>query len=98
MNKLKQLSDDYDVTVDNMKVGDKVIVTKSIAGVFNQKAVIDGINETLKFYRVELTEGHTLSGGRTCNIFEISSLYWKSESIKLDLQETRNDKLKDLGI
>ncbi len=76
-----------------MKVGDKVIVTKSIAGVFKQKAVIDGINESLKFYRVELTEGHTLSGGRTCNIFEISN-----ESIKLDIQQTRNDKLKDLGI
>ena len=76
-----------------MKVGDKVIVTKSIAGVFKQKAVIDGINETLKFYRVELIEGTTNSGGRTCNIFEISN-----ESIKLDIQQTRNDKLKDLGI
>jgi hypothetical protein len=78
-----------------MKVGDKVIVTKSIAGVFNQKAVIDGINETLKFYRVELTEGHTLSGGRACNIFQYNG---DRETIELDLQETRNDKLKDLGI
>jgi hypothetical protein len=78
-----------------MKVGDKVIVTKSIAGVFNQKAVIDGINETLKFYRVELTESTTLSGGRTCNIFYHSG---DRETIELDLQETRNDKLKYLGI
>jgi|AACY02.14.fsa_nt_gi hypothetical protein len=77
-----------------MKVGDKVIVTKSIAGVFKQKAVIDGINETLKFYRVELTESTTLSGGRTCNIFYHSG----DETIELDLQEIRNDKLKDLGI
>lgn len=76
-----------------MKVGDKVIVTKYIAGVYNQKAIIKGINETLKFYRVELIESITNSGGRTCNIFEISN-----ESIKLDIQETRNDKLKDLGI
>jgi hypothetical protein len=76
-----------------MKVGDKVIVTKYIAGVYNQKAIIKGINETLKFYRVELIESITNSGGRTCNIFEISN-----ESIKLDLQETRNDKLNDLGI
>ena len=76
-----------------MKVGDKVIVTKHVAGVFNQKAVIDGINETLKFYRVELTESTTLSGGRTCNIFQHSD-----ESIKLDIQQIRNDKLNDLGI
>ena len=76
-----------------MKVGDKVIVTKSIAGVFNQKAIIDGINEPLKFYRVELTESTTLSGGRTCNIFQHSD-----ESIKLDIQQIRNDKLNDLGI
>ena len=76
-----------------MKVGDKVIVTKHVAGVFNQKAVIDGINEPLKFYRVELTESTTLSGGRTCNIFQHSD-----ESIKLDIQQIRNDKLNDLGI
>jgi hypothetical protein len=76
-----------------MKVGDKVIVTKRIAGVYNQKAIITGINETLKFYRVELTEGQTLSGGRTCNIFQHSD-----ESIELDIQQTRNDKLNDLGI
>jgi hypothetical protein len=77
-----------------MKVGDKVIVTKSISGIDNQKAVIKGINKTLNFYRVELTEDQTLSGGRTCNIF----FYQTGESIELDIQETRNDKLKDLGI
>jgi hypothetical protein len=77
-----------------MKVGDKVIVTKFISGIDNQKAVIKGINKTLKFYRVELTEDQTLSGGRTCNIF----FYQTGESIELDIQETRNDKLKDLGI
>lgn len=79
-----------------MKVGDKVIVTKSIAGVFKQKAVIKRINHELKFYYVELTEGTTLSGGIAwCNIFQHSG---DRETIELDLQESRNDKLKDLGI
>lgn len=78
-----------------MKVGDKVIVTKSIAGVFKQKAVIKRISHELKFYYVELTEGTTLSGGIACNIFQHSG---DRETIELDLQETRNDKLKDLGI
>jgi hypothetical protein len=74
-----------------MKIGDKVIVNKPVSGVYNQKAVIKGINEHLNFYRVELTEGTTLSGGIACNI-------WKGETIELDLQEIRNDKLKKLGI
>ena len=74
-----------------MKIGDKVIVTKSIAGVFKQKAIIKRINHELKFYHVELLDGNTTSGGIGCNIFQYSS-----ESIELDLQEIRNDKLKDL--
>ena len=73
------------------KAGDKVIVTKSIAGVFKQKAIIKRINHELKFYYVELTEGETTSGGIACNIFQHSG-----ETIELDLQEIRNDKLKDL--
>lgn len=78
-------------------VGDKVIVTKSIAGVFKQKAIIKRINHELKFYYVELTEGETISGGIACNIFQ--NKYFKNDSgetIELDLQEIRNDKLKDL--
>jgi|APCry1669188910_1035180.scaffolds.fasta_scaffold52160_2 hypothetical protein len=77
-----------------MKVGDKVIVNKPVSGVYKQKAVIKGINERLNFYRVyrvELTESTTLSGGIACNI-------WEGETIELDLQETRNDKLNELGI
>ena len=72
-------------------VGDKVIVTKSISGVFKQKAIIKRINHELKFYYVELLEGKTISGGIGCNIFQHSSEY-----IELDLQETRNDKLKEI--
>lgn len=74
-----------------MKIGDKVIVNKPVSGVYKQKAVIKGINEHLNFYRVELTEGTTLSGGIACNI-------WKGETIELDLQEIRNDKLKKLNL
>ena len=76
-----------------MKIGDKVIVTKPIAGVFNQKAVICGINRDL-FYRVELKESRTKSGGIACNIFYQD----RNESIELDIQEIRMDKLNDLGI
>lgn len=74
-----------------MKIGDKVIVNKPVSGVYRQKAIIKGINEHLNFYRVELTEGTTLSGGIACNI-------WKGETIELDLQEIRNDKLKKLNL
>jgi len=77
-----------------MKIGDKVIVTKPIAGVFNQKAVICGINRDLQFYRVELTESRTKSGGIACNIFDQD----RNESIELDIQEIRIDKLNNLGI
>lgn len=76
-----------------MKIGDKVIVTKPIAGVFNQKAVICGINRDLEFYRVELKESRTKSGG-IIYIFDQD----RSESIELDIQEIRMDKLNDLEI
>jgi hypothetical protein len=84
-----------------MKIGDKVIVTKPIAGVFNQKAVICGINRDLQFYRVELTESRTKSGGIACNIFlksYILNYQDRNESIELDIQEIRMDKLNHLGI
>lgn len=89
-----------------MKIGDKVIVTKPIAGVFNQKAVICGINRDLEFYRVELKESRTKSGGIVCNIFyqdtsvtKYCAFSWSgNESIELDIQEIRMDKLNDLEI
>jgi hypothetical protein len=42
-----------------------------------------------------MIEGETLSGGIACNIFQHSG---DRETIELDLQESRNDKLKNLGI
>jgi hypothetical protein len=80
-----------------MKVGDKVIVTKNISKIYNVKAIITYINDANRkggFYRVKLTENQTLSGGDSCNIF----CNHTGESIELDLQEIRNDKLKKLGI
>jgi hypothetical protein len=71
-----------------MKVGDKVIVTKTISKIYNEKAIITYIDPQKRFYRV--TKSNTKD---SYNIFNHTG-----ESIELDLQETRNDKLNDLGI
>lgn len=74
------------------KVGDKVIVTKSISKIYSEKAVVTHIGEG--FYRVCRSKNKDDRHDDYCNIFYNHS----GESIELDLQEVRNDKLKNLGI
>jgi hypothetical protein len=52
------------------------------------------IAKVQKIAGVELTESRTKSGGIACNIFDQD----RNESIELDIQEIRIDKLNDLGI
>lgn len=72
------------------KVGDKVIITKTISNIYKQKAEVVYIGKD--FYRVTRANSDD-STNDTCNIFN-----HVGESIEFDLQEIRNDKLKKLGI
>ncbi len=76
------------------KIADKVIVNKPSAKLYNVSAVVEFINSELQFYRVRHNYGRPGFKNNTCNIFYNNF----NESIELDLQEIRNDKLKDLGI
>lgn len=73
------------------KIGDKVIVTKTISNIYKQKAIVTHIGNG--FYRVTRSNSED-STNDSCNIFYNQT----GESIELDLQEIRNDKLKNLGI
>jgi hypothetical protein len=57
----------------------------------NKKAIVEFVNIKREFYRVYY---YTEGGKITCNIFYNQS----DESIELDIEEIRNDKLKTLGI
>jgi hypothetical protein len=58
----------------------------------NKKAIVEFVNIKREFYRVYY---YTEGGSKiTCNIFYNQS----DESIELDIEEIRNDKLKTLGI
>lgn len=72
------------------KIGDKVIITKRISHIYKQKAIVTHIGDG--FCRVTRTNSEDTTND-SCNIF-----YHTGESIELDLQEIRNDKLKNLGI
>lgn len=78
----------------NLKLGDKVIVNKPICKIYNISAVIEFINTEVGFYRVRHNYNRSGIKNNTCNIFYNHI----DESIELDLQEIRNDKLKNLGI
>ena len=76
------------------KLGDKVIITKKSCRIFNVEGIIEYIDIRNEFYRVRHNYGRIGIKNNTCNIFYKHF----SESIELDLQEVRNDKLKNLGI
>lgn len=84
-------------------IGDKVIINKKISFYKNEKATIVYIDTKNEFYRVNLlrnkfSEG-TVGINYNNNIISCNIFYnHDSESIKLDLEEIRNDKLKSLGI
>jgi hypothetical protein len=75
-------------------IGDKVIITKRISNIKNITGVVIWINTKNEFYTVRHNYGRDGYKNNTCNIFYNHS----SESIELDLEEIRNDKLKSLGI
>jgi hypothetical protein len=76
------------------KEGDKVLVTKRISDIKNVKALVIYVSIKNEFYRVRHNYNRDGYKNNTCNIFYNHS----SESIELDLEEIRNDKLKTLGI
>ena len=76
------------------EIGDKVIVNKPIVKIYNVPAVVEFINNELQFYRVRHNYGREGFKNNTCNIFYKHN----DESIKFDLEEIRNDKIKSLGI
>lgn len=74
--------------MNNLKVGDKVIFNKPICFCYDVKGTIVLINRKLEYFRVEF-------GNKSiCNIF----FNHRGENIKLDIAETRNDKLNKLDI
>jgi len=73
------------------KLGDKVLVTKTTNKIYKQKAIVIYIGDS--FYRVTRCNSED-STDDSCNI----SYNHTGESIELDVEEIRNDKLKKLGI
>jgi len=73
------------------KLGDKVIITKKISNIYKQKAIVIHISDG--FCRVTRPNSEDTTND-SCNIFYNHT----GESIELDLQEIRNDKIKSLGI
>lgn len=78
-----------------IKVGDKVVVYKPV-WLNKRKGKVDYINET--FYRVLFYDSDDRYEG-CCNIFKNQGrIFSNLETIELDIVETRNDKLKELGV
>ncbi len=75
-------------------IGDKVIINKKICKIYNVPGVIEYIDIKIQFYRVRHNYGRIGYKNNTCNIF----YNHYDESIELDIEEIRNDKLKSLGI
>jgi hypothetical protein len=73
------------------KLGDKVIITKKISNIYKQKAIVIHIGDD--FCRVTRPNSEDTTND-SCNIFYNHT----GESIELDSQEIRNDKIKSLGI
>lgn len=75
-------------------IGDKVIINKKICNIINVPGVIEYISIKNQFYRVRHNYGRNGFKNNCCNIFYNHF----DEYIELDVEETRNDKLKNLGI
>jgi hypothetical protein len=74
-------------------IDDKVIVCKGTS-IKNVSAIITFIGYDFITVRYNFTNSLSVDGSSGCNIFYDDN----SESIELDLEEIRNDKLKTLGI
>jgi hypothetical protein len=90
--------------MNEFKVGDYVIINKSIVDIVNTKGVVVELmyrsslqwkEDKLYYYRVAYTKLSKEGNFRTtCNIFLDTS----GESIELDVEYARDLKLKELGI
>lgn len=87
--------------MNEFKVGDYVIINKSIVDIINTKGVVvelmyrSSLQDKLYYYRVAYTKLSKEGNFRTtCNIFLDTS----GESIELDVEYARDLKLKELGI
>jgi len=78
-----------------IKVGDRVIVTKWLTRIENQRGVVTEIklndDGSIYFYRIRFDRSNELVG---CNLFAGR----RDEIIELDVSAIRNDRLDKLGI
>lgn len=89
--------------MNEFKVGDYVIINKSIVNIVNTKGVVVELmyrsslqwkEDKLYYYRVAYNTSTETNYMPTCNIFLDTS----GESIELDVEYARDLKLKELGI
>lgn len=72
----------------NLKSGDKVIFTKQHIGIIDRRGTIEFVNTENRYYRVRY---QSETGTISCNVFPDKSI--SGESITIDLESTREDKL-----